>query len=67
MTEEQKREYERFADIAASKGYNQMVCLAVGSIMLSSQDWKKTINDVITLAEECQSCEEFGHKLIEQF
>lgn len=67
MTEEQKKEYERFVDIAAVKGYNQMVCLAAGSIMLSSQDWKKTINDIIVLAEKCETCEDFGHQLIEQF
>lgn len=67
MTEEQKKEYERFADIAAAKGYNQMVCLAAGSIMLSSQDWQKTINDIIALAEKCENCEDFGHQLIEQF
>lgn len=67
MTEEQKKEYERFVEVAARKGYDQIVCLAAGSIMLSNQDWKRTISDIISLAEECNNSDEFGHLLLERF
>lgn len=67
MTEEQKKEYRRFVKVAAEKGYNQIVCLAAGSIMLSSKDWGKTIEDIIALAKECDNSEEFGHLLLERF
>lgn len=67
MSEEQEKEFDKFLDIAVKKGYNQMVCLAVAGIMLSSSNWQTTINDIIALAEECENCGDFGHKLIEQF
>lgn len=67
MTDEQIEAYDRFAQVASRKGYNQIVCLAAGSIMLSSSDWKRTITDIIALAEECKNCEEFGHRLLAQF
>lgn len=64
MNEEQKKAFNKFLDVAVEKKFNQMVCLAVASTMLSSQDWQKTISDIIALAEKCESCEEFGHLLL---
>lgn len=65
MTEEQKKEFDKFLDIAVQKGYNQIVCLAAAGVMLSSSDWKKTLEEIITVAEKCKDCGDFAHQLID--
>ncbi len=67
MTDEQKEYCEHFIDICAKKGFNQIVCLGAGGIMLSSPDWKKTATEIIALAEACKTCEKFGHQLIVRY
>lgn len=63
MSEEQKKELDKFADIAAKKKFHQVVCLAAAALMLNSSDWKKTIAEIIELAEESEDCDEFATKM----
>lgn len=65
MTKEQEAVFEQFAQVAAEKGYHQVVCLAAGALMLSAKDWRGKADEVISLAKECNDCDEFSSRLLQ--
>ena len=65
MTKEQEAVLEKFAQVAAEKGYHQVVCLAAGALVLSAKDWRSKADDVISIAKECNDCSEFSSRLLQ--
>lgn len=65
MTKEQEAVFEQFAQVAAEKGYHQVVCLAAGALVLSAKDWRGKADEVIFLAKECNDCDEFASRLLQ--
>lgn len=65
MTKEQEAVFEQFAQVAAEKGYHQVVCLAAGALVLNSKDWRGKADEVISLAKECNDCDEFSSRLLQ--
>lgn len=64
MTEEQKKECAKFAEIAKRKNFHPNVCIVAGVLILGSDNWHKTLDKVMELAEK-YDCDEFSSKLLE--
>ena len=67
MTEKQKKAMDVFAEKAKDKGVHLMICLVVTSIMLNSDDWESTLNDIISLIDDCKDAKEFEIRLLEKY
>ncbi len=64
MTEEQKEAYGKFARLAKNKNVHFCIALVVASVMLNSEDWRATLNDITCLLEECKDGDDFATRLI---
>ena len=67
MTREQEKALDIFAEKAKDKGVHIMICMITTSIMLSSEDWHSTLNDISAILDASKNAEEFERRLINKY
>lgn len=67
MTKEQEKALDIFAGKAKDKGVHIMICMIATSIMLSSDDWHSTLNDIIAILDDSKDAWEFERRLIKKY